>query len=49
MTGNKICVNLLRYAAQVFTICYPSSDVYTSINRQHTTFNSFKYISTFFS
>ena len=32
VTGNKLCVNLLRYAAQVYTICYPSSDVYTSIN-----------------
>ena len=32
MTGNKFCVNLLRCAAQVYTICYPSSDVYTSIN-----------------
>ena len=32
MTGNKLCVNLLRYAAQAYTICYPSSDVYTSIN-----------------
>ena len=32
MTGNKLCVSLLRFAAQVYTICYPSSDVYTSIN-----------------
>ena len=32
MTGNILCVNLIRYAAQVYTICYPSSDVYTSIN-----------------
>ena len=27
MAGNNLCVNLLRYAAQVYTICYPSSDV----------------------
>ena len=32
MTGNNLCVNLLRFAAQVYTICYPSSDFYTSIN-----------------
>ena len=32
MTGNKLCVNLLRFAAQVYTICYPSFDVYTLIN-----------------
>ena len=24
MPGSKLCVNLLRYAAQVYTICYPS-------------------------
>ena len=32
MTGNKLYVNLLPYAAQVYTICNLSSDVYTSIN-----------------
>ena len=35
MTGNKLSVNLLRFASQVYTICYPSSDVYTSINGQN--------------
>ena len=29
MTGNKLCVNLLRCATQVYTICYLKSDVYT--------------------
>ena len=32
MTCNKLCVNLIRYTAQVYVIYYPSSDVYTSIN-----------------
>ena len=35
MASNKLCVNLLRYAAHVYTFCYPSSDVYTSINWQN--------------
>ena len=26
MTGNKLCVNLLRFPAQVYTICYPIKD-----------------------
>ena len=32
MTGNKFCVNLLRYAPQVYPISNPSADVYSSIN-----------------
>ena len=30
--GNKLCVNLFRYAAQVYAIYYSSAAIYTSIN-----------------
>ena len=38
-------VSLLMYKRQMtgYIICYPSSDVYTSINWQNLTFNSYNY------
>ena len=35
MTGNKLCKPAQRCGADLHIICYPSSDVYTSINWQN--------------
>ena len=43
MTDNKLCKPAQRSGAGLRIICYPSSDVYTSINWQKLTLNSDNY------
>ena len=43
MTGNKLCKPAQRSEEGLHIICYPSSDVYTPINWQNWTFNSYNY------
>ena len=43
MTGNKLCKPAQHSGAGLRIICYPSSDVYPSINWQNQTFNSYNY------